>query len=87
MLILRHQIVTSKNLGFKGKQTAHGWRRAFLTNGIDVLKEREVVIRRQMGHLPEGSVLKAYDGSELLDERYNFLVNWGDLLLKNGLEI
>ena len=33
-----------KNLGFKGKQTAHGWRRAFLTNGIDVLKEREVVI-------------------------------------------
>ena len=76
-----------KNLGFKGKQTAHGWRRAFLTNGIDVLKEREVVIRRQMGHLPEGSVLKAYDGSELLDERYNFLVNWGDLLLKNGLEI
>ena len=76
-----------KNLGFKGKQTAHGWRRAFLTNGIDVLKEREVVIRRQMGHLPEGSVLKAYDGSELLEERYNFLVNWGDLLLKNGLEI
>ena len=76
-----------KNLGFKGKQTAHGWRRAFLTNGIDVLKEREVVIRRQMGHLPEGSVLKAYDGSELLDERYNFLVNWGDLLLKNGLEV
>ena len=50
-------------------------------------KEREVEIRRQMGHLPEGSVLKAYDGSELLDERYNFLVNWGDLLLKNGLEI
>ena len=76
-----------KNLGFKGKQTAHGWRRAFLTNGIDVLKEREVVIRRQMGHLPEGRVLKAYDGSELLDERYNFLVNWGDLLVKNGLEI
>lgn len=76
-----------KNLGYKERQTAHGWRRAFLTNGIDVLKEREVVIRRQMGHLPQGSVLKAYDGSELLEERYSFLRNWGDLLIKNGLEI
>jgi integrase len=76
-----------KNLGYKNKQTAHGWRRVFLTYGIDLLKEREVIIRRQMGHLPTGSVLKAYDGSELLEERYNFLVNWGNHLVKNGLEV
>ena len=76
-----------KNLGYKNKQTAHGWRRVFLTYGIDLLKEREVIIRRQMGHLPTGSVLKAYDGSELLEERYNFLINWGNHLVKNGLEV
>ena len=76
-----------KNLGYKNKQTAHGWRRTFLTYGIDILKQNETVIRRQMGHLPEGTVLKAYDGSELLDERYNFLNDWGNLLTKNGLEV
>ena len=51
------------------------------------LKEREVVIRRQMGHLPEGKVSKAYDHSELLEERYNFLTNWSNLLVKKGLEV
>ena len=76
-----------KNLGYKGKQTAHGWRRTFLTYGIDILKQNETVIRRQMGHLPEGNVLKAYDGSELLEERYNFLTDWGNLLIKKGLEV
>ena len=76
-----------KNLGYRKRQTAHGWRRVFLTNGKDVLKEREDVIRRQMGHLPEGKVSKAYDGSELLEERYNFLTNWGNLLVNKGLEI
>ena len=75
------------NLGYRRRQTAHGWRSVFLTNGIEVLKEREVVIRRQMGHLPEGKVSKAYDHSELLEERYNFLTNWSNLLVKKGLEV
>ncbi len=75
------------NLGYQRRQTAHGWRRTILTNGKEILKEKEEVIRKQMGHLPKGKVAKAYDGSELIDERYNFLTNWGNLLVEKGLEI
>ena len=58
-----------RNLGYKDKLRAHGWRRTALTTGIDVLKFDRDVIRKQMGHLPEGKVNKAYDGSLHLDER------------------
>ena len=36
--------------------------------GKDVLKFDGEVIQKQMGHLPEGKVKQAYDGSLLLDE-------------------
>ena len=39
-----------RDLGYKGRFRAHGWRRFALTNGIDVLKAESDLIRRQMGH-------------------------------------
>lgn len=66
---------------------AHGWRRVARTYGVDVLRAREVVIERQMGHLPSGKVAKAYDGAQYLDERRDFLQNWNDLLVETGLKI
>ena len=50
-----------KRNGYSEKLVAHGWRRVARTFGVDVLKAREVVIERQMGHLPKGKVGKAYD--------------------------
>ena len=74
-------------LGYKGIQRAHGWRRVARTYGVDVLKAREVVIERQMGHLPKGACGKAYDGAQYLDERLEFLRNWGQVLVQQGLSI
>ena len=74
-------------LGYRDKLRAHGWRRTALTAGIDVLKGNREVIRKQMGHLPEGKVLKAYDGSLLLEERRDFLEKWCSALVNKGLEI
>ena len=76
-----------RNLGYKGKIRAHGWRRNALGDGKDQLKGTTEVIQRQMGHLPQGKVLKAYDKSLLLDERRKFLEDWCSLLVKKGLEI
>tara|TARA_Y100001970_G_scaffold256770_1_gene334808 strand:+ start:59 stop:733 length:675 start_codon:yes stop_codon:yes gene_type:complete len=76
-----------KNLGYRNTLRAHGWRRTALTAGIDVLKGNSEVIRRQMGHLPEGKVLRAYDGSLLLDERRMFLEKWCRTLVDMGLKI
>jgi len=76
-----------RNLGYKDKLRAHGWRRTALTAGIDVLKTDRDVIRRQMGHLPEGKVNQAYDGSIRLDERRDFLHQWSGLLVDVGLKV
>ena len=76
-----------RNLGYKDKLRAHGWRSVALTNGIDELKTPKEVIKRQMGHLPDNKVDKAYDKSLMLEERREFLNKWCDLLEKNGLEI
>ena len=76
-----------KNLGFRNKLRAHGWRRTALTAGIDVLEGDREVIRRQMGHLPEGKVNRAYDGSLLLDERRQFLEKWCATLVDMGLKV
>ena len=40
-----------------------------------------------MGHLPKDKVDKAYDKSEMLDRRREFLESWGDLLVEKGLEL
>ena len=76
-----------RNLGYKDKLRAHGWRSVALTNGIDLLKTPKEVIKRQMGHLPDNKVDQAYDKSLMLEERREFLNKWCDLLVKNGLEI
>ena len=76
-----------RNLGYKDKLRAHGWRSVALTNGIDLLKTPQEVIKKQMGHLPDNKVDQAYDKSLMLEERREFLSKWCDLLVKNGLEI
>ena len=76
-----------RNLGYKDKMRAHGWRRTTLTAGKDVLKCDGEVIQKQMGHLPEGKVKQAYDGSLLLEERQDFLNKWCQLLVETGLKV
>jgi integrase len=76
-----------KRIGYDGELVAHGWRSVARTYGVDILKVREVVIERQMGHLPKGKVDKAYDRATYLDERKDFLVRWCNLLEANGLVI
>ena len=76
-----------RNLGYKDRLRAHGWRSVFLTAGREVLGVPEEIIRKQMGHLPEGKVLQAYDTTLFLDQRRQFLQDWGMLLVKSGLQI
>ena len=76
-----------RNLGYKGKLRAHGWRSVAITYGVDLLKEDLAVIKKQAGHLPDNKVDQAYDKSEMLDRRREFLEKWGNLLVENGLEL
>ena len=74
-------------LGYKGKQRAHGWRRTARSNFVDQLGCEEDVIKRQMGHLPDNKVDKAYDQSLRLKDRKDFLEKWCNLLVKQGLRV
>ena len=76
-----------KNLGYSDKQRAHGWRRTARTYAIDLLGCDSDVIKRQMGHLPDNKVDRAYDRSLRLKDRKKLMDNWCKLLTENGLKI
>ena len=80
-----------RGLGIKNKDgravVAHGWRGTFCTEGINIIKGDLDVIKKQMGHLPQGKVNKAYDKSERLEERKDFLIKWSSALKKLGLKL
>ena len=76
-----------RNIGYQNKMVAHGWRSIALTNGQEKLGANPEIIQRQMGHLVGDKVRKAYDHSRMLKERKEFLENWGNLLVKQGLII
>ena len=76
-----------RSIGYKDVLRAHGWRSTALTTGIDVLGVERDVIKRQMGHLPEGKVNQAYDKALRLEERRKFLNDWCELLFANGLAV
>ena len=76
-----------RKIGYKNVLRAHGWRSTALTTGIDVLDADREVIKKQMGHLPEGKVNRAYDKSLQLDKRRKFLEDWCNLLEQNGLTV
>ena len=76
-----------RNLGYKDEQRAHGWRSIALTVGQDLLKTNHEIIQRQMGHLVGDKVRQAYDRSEMLPERREFLEKWCSLLVEKGLKI
>ena len=74
-------------LGYGGKQTAHGFRKLPATAGQDVLKFPYEVISRQMAHAVGDKVRRAYDKSQLLEERRTFMDAWCDALVSHGLEV
>ena len=76
-----------KRIGYDGELVAHGWRSVARTYGVDILKAREIVIQRQMGHLPTGKVEKAYDRAQYIEERNEFMEKWCRLLEEHGLRI
>ena len=74
-------------LGYKDRQRAHGWRRTAMTQFVDILGCEKDIVKRQMGHLPDNKVDKAYDQSLRLKERHEYLQKWSDLLVDIGLEV
>ena len=76
-----------RNLGYQGKQVAHGVRTLAETIGQDELGYMSEIIQRQLGHLVGDKTRRAYDRSLQLKKRKEFLDDWCTYLIDNGLRI
>ena len=76
-----------KRLGYGGRQTAHGLRQLPATAGQDVLKTPYEIIQRQLAHAVGNKIRQAYDKSQMLEERRDFMNKWCGELLHLGLKI
>ena len=75
-------------LAMGGVLTAQGWRDVVQTVAQDVLGYNWEVPDRQLGHLPHKKGVRGhYDNSELLDKRRQFMDDWSNWCIKQGLAI
>ena len=74
-------------MGYKNRLTAHGIRSIPLTAGQERLGFSYEIIQRQMAHAVGDKIRQAYDRSEMLDERREFMRVWWDALVEQGLKV
>ena len=73
-----------KNLGFKGKQDAHGFRHVVTNALVDIKQKDEKMVSRCLGHLiKEGSIGK-YDFAKRPKQRREIHKCWNSLLVNEG---
>ena len=77
-----------KNLGWEGKQSAHGWRDVITTatqEHSDIFYE---IIDRQLGRMPHKQGTRGhYDESSLIQKRRGFMEWWSSEMIRQGLKI
>ena len=77
-----------KRLGWHRKLTAHGWRDVAVTAGQEVGGFALDIIKRQIGHTDhKQGAIGAYDNTQFLDKRREFLEWWSKELVNQGMPI
>ena len=78
--------VALHKLGFKGIQTAHGFRATARTVLDEVLQQRQEFAEHQLGHAVRDPNGRAYNRTSFLPERRQMMQLWADYLdvLKQG---
>ena len=74
------------NLGYQGKQDAHGFRHVAAT-ALGEVGFDEDMVSRCLGHLENKGVIKHYDFAKRLHKRKEIHECWNQLLIKEGLRI
>ncbi len=77
-----------KNLGWNGKQSAHGWRDVITTGALEHSEFDYEIIDRQLGRLTHKQGTRGhYDESTLIDKRRKFMEWWSSEMVRQGLKI
>lgn len=67
-----------RSMGFQGRHSAHGFRALARTAIREKLKWDSEIIERQLAHAPSGSLGRAYDRTQFLDDRIIMMQEWAD---------
>ena len=76
-----------KNLGFKGKQDAHGFRHVVTNALVDIKQKDEKMVSRCLSHLFKEGSIGNYDFAKRLEQRRDIHECWNQLLIDEGLKI
>ncbi len=68
-----------KRMGYNGRMSGHGFRALFMTTSVERLKSCSEALDKQLAHKGE-KVQKAYQRSNLFDERKELMQKWADYL-------
>ena len=81
--------VAMHRLGYKGKQTLHGFRATARTILDEVLQQRVEHVEHQLAHSVRDPLGRAYNRTSHLDERRKMMQLWADYLdgLKQGAKV
>jgi len=81
--------VALHKLGYKGVQTAHGFRATARTILDEVLQQRPEYIEHQLAHAVRDPLGRAYNRTSHLAERKKMMQRWADYLdgLKRGVQV
>jgi integrase len=69
-----------RSLGFQGRHSAHGFRAMARTTIREKLNWDKEVIERQLSHAPSGSLGRAYDRTQFIDQRKVMMQEWAEYL-------
>ena len=78
---------TIHRMGYAGECTAHGLRALVTTAGLERMDFRYEVLDALLGHISKGKIRGAYDRSEWLEQRREFLEAWEAVLIEVGLRL
>lgn len=67
-------------LGFQDRHTAHGFRATARTAIRERLGWDSEIIERQLAHAPKGSLGRAYDRAQFVDQRTKMMQDWANYL-------
>lgn len=67
-------------MGYKGKQTGHGFRALARTTLREKLGYDADVIERQLAHAVGNKIARAYDRAQFIDQREEMMQTWADYL-------
>lgn len=69
-----------ERMGYKGRMTGHGFRALGMSTIKEKLGYRHEVVDRQLAHVHQSKIDRAYDRAQFLDDRAKMLQEWADYI-------